>query len=99
MRIETEANYEIQNYPQSRDRNIKLLIWNFELSKRFLKTENLVLSISGNDILNQNILSRRTINNNVITDNQTRIISRYFLARLTYRFNNTKTKASNDNYK
>ncbi|MEC8968639.1 MAG: outer membrane beta-barrel protein [Bacteroidota bacterium] len=99
MRFETEANYEIQNYPQSRDRNIKLLIWNFELSKRFLKTENLVLSISGNDILNQNILSRRTINNNVITDNQTRIISRYFLARLTYRFNNTKTKASNDNYK
>ena len=99
MRIETEANYEIQNYPQSRDRNIKLLIWNFELSKRFLNTENLVLSISGNDILNQNILSRRTINNNVITDNQTRIISRFFLARLTYRFNNTKTKVEDENFK
>ena len=92
MRIESEATYEIQTYPQSRDRNINLLIWNFELSKRFLKTENLILSVSGNDILNQNILSQRTINNNVITDNQTTIISRYFLARLTYRFNNTKTK-------
>ena len=92
MRIESEATYEIQTYPQSRDRNINLLIWNFELSKRFLKTENLFLSVSGNDILNQNILSQRTINNNVITDNQTTIISRYFLARLTYRFNNTKTK-------
>ena len=92
MRIESEATYEIQTYPQSRDRNINLLICNFELSKRFLKTENLILSVSGNDILNQNILSQRTINNNVITDNQTTIISRYFLARLTYRFNNTKTK-------
>ena len=99
MRIESEATYEIQTYPQSRDRNINLLIWNFELSKRFLKTENLILSVSGNDILNQNILSQRTINNNVITDNQTTIISRYFLARLTYRFNNTKTKANNANFK
>ena len=99
MRIESEATYEIQTYPQSTDRNINLLIWNFELSKRFLKTENLILSVSGNDILNQNILSQRTINNNVITDNQTTIISRYFLARLTYRFNNTKTKANNANFK
>ena len=92
LRIESEATYEIQTYPQSSDRNINLLIWNFEISKRFLKTENLILSISGNDILNQNVLSQRTINNNIITDNRTTIISRYFLARLTFKFNNTKTK-------
>lgn len=92
LRIESEATYEIQTYPQSSDRNINLLIWNFEISKRFLKTENLIFSISGNDILNQNVLSQRTINNNIITDNRTTIISRYFLARLTFKFNNTKTK-------
>ena len=92
LRIESEATYEIQSYPQSSDRNISLLIWDFEISKRFLKTENLILSISGNDILNQNIIAQRSINDNVITDNRTTIISRYFLARLTYKFNNTKTK-------
>jgi hypothetical protein len=92
LRIESEATYEIQTYPQSLDRNISLLIWDFEISKRFLKTENLILSISGNDILNQNILAQRIISDNVITDNRTNIISRYFLARLTYKFNNTKTK-------
>ena len=92
LRIESEATYEIQTYPQSLDRNISLLIWDFEISKRFLKTENLILSISGNDILNQNILAQRIISDNVITDNRTDIISRYFLARLTYKFNNTKTK-------
>lgn len=92
LRIETEATYEIQSYPQSLDRNINLLIWDFEVSKRFLKTENLILSVSGNDILNQNIIAQRIINDNVITDNRTTIISRYFLARLTYKFNNTKTK-------
>ncbi len=92
LRIETEATYEIQSYPQSLDRNINLLIWDFEISKRFLKTENLILSISGNDILNQNIIAQRIINDNVIIDNRTTIISRYFLARLTYKFNNTKTK-------
>jgi outer membrane receptor protein involved in Fe transport len=92
IRIETEATYEIQSYPQSLDRNISLLIWDFEISKRFLKTENLILSVSGNDILNQNIIAQRIINDNVIIDNRTTIISRYFLARLTYKFNNTKTK-------
>jgi hypothetical protein len=92
LRIETEASYEIQSYPQSLDRNINLLIWDFEISKRFLKTENLIFSVSGNDILNQNIIAQRIINDNVIIDNRTTIISRYFLARLTYKFNNTKTK-------
>ena len=48
-------------------------------------------------ILNQNTNLIRQVNGNVITDNSTRIISRYFLMRLTYKFNNNKTKE--DEYK
>ena len=65
---------------------------NTELSKAFLKTENLILALNANDILNQNINLIREVNGNVITDNFTTIISRYFLMRLTYKFNNNNTK-------
>lgn len=71
--------------------NVNFFIVNAELSKTFLKTRNLELSLLANDILNQNISNSRDINQNVVTDNNTKIISRYFLLKLTYRFNNNKT--------
>lgn len=71
-------------------RNIFIL--NADISKAFLRTENLILSLAGNDILNQNINLQRQINGNVVTDNFTQIISRYFLVRMTYKFNNNRTK-------
>ncbi|PHR22280.1 MAG: hypothetical protein COA38_18215 [Fluviicola sp.] len=67
-------------------------VLNAEVSKKFLKTQNLMISIVGNDILNQNINARREINGNVVTDYRTTIISRYFLLKATLRFNNRKAK-------
>jgi hypothetical protein len=52
----------------------------------------LIVAITGNDILNQNINARRTVSGNAVTDFRTTIISRYFLLKVTYRFNNRKTK-------
>ena len=72
--------------------NLDVFLWNAEISKSFLKTENLQLSIIAHDILNQNKNIQREVNGNVITDNNTRIISRYFLLKGTYKFNNNKTK-------
>jgi hypothetical protein len=66
------------------------------LQKSFFKNENLIVAFEANDILKQNISTNRTIQDNVITDNKTNIISRYFLLRLTYKFNSTKTKDNDD---
>jgi len=91
FKIKADANYSInKGRSQGFDQNIFVI--NTELSKSFLKTENLILAINANDILNQNINLIREVNGNVITDNFTTIISRYFLMRLTYKFNNNKTK-------
>ena len=49
-------------------------------------------SINGNDILNQNVTLDRLVTANVVTDYYTNIISRYFLLKLTYKFNNNGTK-------
>ena len=77
--------------------NIEYFILNAEFSKAFLKTSNLVVGIQGNDIFNQNINAARQVNGNIITDNRTTIISRYFLLKVTYRFNNNKTKEEDHN--
>ena len=93
--IDTDAKYLI-NSKRAAGYNINYFIWNVSINKAFLKNENFILSVSGNDILNQNISTSRDVQGNVITDNKTNIISRYFLLKLTYKFNSTNTK-ENDN--
>ncbi len=97
MTLFTESEYTI-NTQRAEGYNINFLIINLSIEKRFNKNENLILSIEGNDILNQNIIAQRLIQNNMIIDNITTIISRYFLARLTYRFNNNKTKMQDESF-
>jgi hypothetical protein len=91
FRLKWELNYTM-NRGRAADFNRDLFIVDLEVQKAFLKTENLILGLSINDLLNQNINLQRTVSSNMITDNYTRIISRYFLVRLTYKFNNNKTR-------
>ncbi|MFM7299815.1 MAG: outer membrane beta-barrel protein [Crocinitomicaceae bacterium] len=91
FKIKADAKYVI-NSQRAAGFNRNILVINAELSRSFLKTENLIVTLSGNDLLNQNLNLQRQINGNVVTDNYTKIISRYFLLRLTYKFNNNKTR-------
>ena len=75
---------------------LNFLIWNASLSKSFLKNENLIAAVNVYDILNQNVSANRYVNSNVITDTKSVIIARYFMVRLTYKFNSTKTKEPDD---
>ena len=95
LKIISDATYTM-NGKRANGYNINYLIWNAEINRSFLKTENLILSLMGNDILNQNISASRYVSANVITDNKTKIISRYFLVKLTWKFNNNKTKEENE---
>jgi hypothetical protein len=72
--------------------NRNIFVVNSEISKAFLSTENLIVAFCANDIFNQNLNLQRLISGNIVTDNFTQIITRYFLVRLTYKFNNNKTK-------
>jgi hypothetical protein len=89
--IKIDANYTI-NSQRAAGFNKNIFIVNAELSKAFFKTENLIIALAGNDLLNQNLNLSRQVNGNIVTDNYTSIISRYFLLKLTYKFNNNKTK-------
>lgn len=93
--IETDAQYTI-NSQRTAGYNINYILWNASVSKMFLRNENLIVSLAGNDLLNQNINTNRDVQDNVITDTKTNIISRYFLLKVTFKFNSTKTKDNDD---
>ncbi len=88
----TDATYTRNAQPGGGFFTTDFFVVNAEISKKFLKTQNLMVSIVGNDILNQNINARREINGNIVTDYRTTIISRYFLLKATLRFNNRRAK-------
>jgi hypothetical protein len=93
--FKTNAVYRI-NSNRSDGYNINFLVWNAELNKSFLKNENLLIGIMAFDILNQNISVNRSVTANVITDSRINIISRYFLVKLTFKFNSNKAKEEDE---
>ena len=97
FKIGVDGTYTKNSQPGSGFYNTEYFVLNAEFGKRFLKTQNLEVMLTGNDILNQNINARREINGNIVTDYRTTIISRYFLLKLTYRFNNRRTKEDDFN--
>ena len=93
--LETNAEYVV-NSQRAQGYNINYFLWNASIKKTFLKNENLIVSIDATDILNQNINTSRTIQDNVITDNKTNIISRYILLKAIFKFNSNKTKENDE---
>ncbi len=95
--LKSDATYNI-NGQRAEGYNLNYFIWNASIDKAFLKTENLIISLQGNDMLNQNIIAQRYVSSNIITDYKTKIISRYFLLKLTYKFNNKKEKEEDNDW-
>jgi hypothetical protein len=96
FKIKINADYTI-NSRRAAGFNRNIFVLNAEVSKAFFKTENLILSINANDIFNHNLNLQRQVNGNIVTDNYTKIISRYFLVKMTFKFNNNKTKEDDFN--
>jgi hypothetical protein len=87
-----DGEYTKNSQPGEGFYDTEYFVFNAEIGKRFLKTQNLEVSIIGNDIFNENINARREVNGNIITDYRTTVISRYFLLKTTFRFNNRKAR-------
>jgi hypothetical protein len=90
--ISTDGTYTENAIPGDEDGffNTNFFVLNAEFSKNFLKTQNLNVALQGNDIFNQNVNARREVSGTTITDYRTQIISRYFLLKVTLRFNNRR---------
>ena len=65
MEFEISVDYTINNQ-WADGYNISFLLLDCYIGKRFLENENLILAIEGNDILNQNTMVQRSVQNNMI---------------------------------
>jgi outer membrane receptor protein involved in Fe transport len=90
----TQGKYLVQSQ-RAEGFDIEVFLLDVSIKKNFLKNENLVLALSVNDLFNQNTTASRSIQTNMIIDNRTQIISRYFMVKMTYNFKN-KLKTNQD---
>ncbi|WP_276364443.1 TonB-dependent receptor [Daejeonella sp. H1SJ63] len=87
IKIQSNANYRYQEKTQTFAEDFNRLIWNTTLTKSFMKEESLKLSLTGNDLLNQNIGFNRMATSNMISQNSYTTIKRYFMLSLSYDLN------------
>lgn len=76
--------------------NQNFWLWNFGIGKKLFKNERGELTLSVNDLLNQNRNITRTVTETYIEDSQTNALTRYVMLTFTYnlRHFNTGKKAS-----
>ncbi|HEY4205212.1 MAG TPA: outer membrane beta-barrel protein [Puia sp.] len=76
--------------------NLNTTLLNVALGKKFLKNDALVIRLSGNDLLNQNIGFNRSTNSNFISQNTFSTIKRYFMLSAVWNFTKAGTPAPNN---
>jgi len=87
FQIGSDVNYQYNAKTQSFNEDFRRTLLNANISKSFLKDETLKLSISGNDLLNQNKGYSRTGSANILTQDRYTTIQRYFMLSLVWDFN------------
>ena len=91
FQFSTNANYQYNSKTETFDQDFSRVIINASLNKLFLKEQTLKLSLSGNDLLNQNTGFNRNVSGNLITQSNYTTIRRYFMISLSYDFNKVGT--------
>jgi len=95
FQLSSNANYQYNSKTGTFNIDFSRFILNASLNKLFLREQTLKLSLSGNDLLNQNTGFNRNVASNLITQSNYNTIRRYFMISLTFDFNKTgsdKTK-------
>lgn len=87
VQVGSDGSYQYREKTQSFNENFERFTWNASLSKTFTKKDDLKLSFTGYDLLNQNIGFDRTANGNYLTQTSYNNIRRYFMLSLTWDFN------------
>jgi len=87
FQISSDAQYQYTAKTASFDQSFEQLLMNASLIKTFFKADNLKLSLSANDLLNQNSGFSRYAGASIITQTKYNTIKRYFMFSVTWDFN------------
>ncbi|GAA4795879.1 TonB-dependent receptor [Olivibacter ginsenosidimutans] len=87
IQIGSNGNYTYTQATQSFAEDFQRFIVDAYIKKKFFKEENLSLTLSGSDLLNQNVGFTRSAYNNTISQSSYTTIRRYFMFSITWEFN------------
>jgi outer membrane receptor protein involved in Fe transport len=87
----TNAEYRYRSRTNAFNTHLERFLWNASISRTFLKHQNLRVSLSANDLLNQNKGFDRSVTNNTIIQNNFTTIKRYFMLTATWDFSRMKS--------
>jgi hypothetical protein len=87
VQISSDAQYEYTAKTKTFNQDFERIIINAFIAKKFFKTENLQIRVSGNDLLNQNVGFDRSSSNNMFVENRYTTIQRYFMGSIIWDFN------------
>jgi hypothetical protein len=85
----TEGRIYVQGKTDVFSGNNNYTKWDANISRKFLKKNNLEIKFSVNDILDQNIGFRRTATSNIITENRYLTLRRYYTLGVHYNISKT----------
>jgi len=94
FQITSNSDYQYNPKTASFNESLSKYILNASIIKSFFKEDNLKLSISGNDLLNQNVGFTRNAYGNTITQDSYTTIKRYFMFSVIWDFNKFGTTKS-----
>lgn len=71
-------------------------VWNMSLGKKFLKDNKAEISLSVNDVLNENTSFRQNVAESYVEDVRSTVLQRFFMLTLTYNLRNYSGEEASD---
>ncbi|MEO7530184.1 MAG: outer membrane beta-barrel protein, partial [Sediminibacterium sp.] len=86
LQLHTDIDFIFRQKTSVFDHDNNVIFWNAWFGKKLLAGDALIIKVSANDILNQNIGFNRTVNTNYITQNTYSTIQRYIMISAVWSF-------------
>ncbi|MDE3248365.1 MAG: TonB-dependent receptor family protein [Bacteroidota bacterium] len=89
FQVHSDADVNLRQKTSAFDFNTNVVLLNAWVGKKFLKGDVLLVKVSGNDLLNQNLGFNRSVSSNFVSQNTYTTIQRYFMLSVVWNFTKT----------
>lgn len=91
--VNVDYSYNFNHYSSNAPQDPNFNLLNAGVGKKFLKSQNLELRLSGFDLLDQSKALSHTVKDIYVEDSRSNVLQRYLMMTLSFKFNTMKGKA------